>query len=122
VVLTSLATTLPKEAMKKILFFLVITMPIFSNANQWKPFFNGFEIDEQSINVEDNEVSAWLFYHELNSYDHITVNCEKKENRLINFSIKDGKPIFHQQKNKDNYFKIKPNTLGEKLFKQYCKQ
>lgn len=106
--------------MKKLIFFLFLTTPLIIQANEWKPFQNGFEINYETVNIEDGVVNAWLRYKPLNSYEYITVDCKKKENRLLNFNVIDGIPKFHLQKNKDNIFMIRPNTLGEKIYDLYC--
>ena len=90
--------------------------------NEWRPFLSEFEIDNKSVNVEHGVVTVWLRNKSLNSYENITVDCNKKENKLINFHLINGVPEFHQQKNKDNIFLIRPNTLGEKIYNIYCKK
>jgi len=107
--------------MKKIIFSILLSGSFLTYGNDWKHFMTEFEIDKNSINVEDGIVSVWLRHRSMNSYEHITVDCKKKENKLLNFNLINGVPEFHQQKNKDNTFLIRPNTLGEKIYDKYCK-
>jgi hypothetical protein len=111
-----------ESSMKKFIFTFLLIFSFQTYGNEWKPFMKGFEIDKNSINVEGGVVNVWLRHKLMNSYEHITVDCNKKENRLINFYIVDGIPEFHQQKNMDNIFLIRPNTLGEKIYDDYCKK
>lgn len=108
--------------LKKIIISLFLTTALQIHASEWKQFLNGFEIDNATLNSEDGIVEAWFRYKSLNSYEHITVDCNKKENRLINFYVIDGKPEFQLQKIKDNLFSIRPNTLGSKIYELYCKK